>query len=155
MSRTWGFSEIQQIISYLSLTLPIKINVLIFFQLSITEYLVSGNNSISEKNPRDFAAVYSILSETSPTSSCTFSNCKLTGALSVNWYVAPLVNPDGYEYTFTSDRLWRKNRCRDAFSFLQIVYRITIEEIREKLAGEYYYVTLMIRPLLAEQLVCK
>jgi hypothetical protein len=38
-----------------------------------------------------------------------FSNCKLNGVKSVDWYVAPLLNPDGYEYTFTSDRLWRKN----------------------------------------------
>lgn len=30
--------------------------------------------------------------------------------LSVDWYVAPLLNPDGYSFTWTSDRLWRKNR---------------------------------------------
>ena len=28
----------------------------------------------------------------------------------VDWYVVPLVNPDGYEYSHTNDRLWRKNR---------------------------------------------
>ena len=29
---------------------------------------------------------------------------------SVDWYIAPLLNPDGYEFTHTVDRLWRKNR---------------------------------------------
>ena len=29
---------------------------------------------------------------------------------SVDWYIAPILNPDGYEFTHTDDRLWRKNR---------------------------------------------
>ena len=29
---------------------------------------------------------------------------------SVDWYIAPLLNPDGYEYTHIYMRLWRKNR---------------------------------------------
>lgn len=28
----------------------------------------------------------------------------------VDWYVLPVHNPDGYEYTHRTDRLWRKNR---------------------------------------------
>ncbi|XP_066246867.1 carboxypeptidase B-like [Euwallacea similis] len=28
----------------------------------------------------------------------------------IDWYFAPLLNPDGYEYTHSTDRLWRKNR---------------------------------------------
>ena len=30
----------------------------------------------------------------------------------IDFYILPLVNPDGYEYSRTKDRLWRKNRRR-------------------------------------------
>ncbi|KAG7188823.1 hypothetical protein KM043_008431 [Ampulex compressa] len=32
--------------------------------------------------------------------------------LEADYYILPVVNPDGYEYTFMRDRLWRKNRRR-------------------------------------------
>lgn len=39
------------------------------------------------------------------------SGRKLTGLLSqVDVYIVPCLNPDGYEYTFTNNRMWRKNR---------------------------------------------
>ncbi|XP_014230660.1 carboxypeptidase B-like [Trichogramma pretiosum] len=31
--------------------------------------------------------------------------------LQEDYYILPVVNPDGYEYTFRGDRLWRKNRA--------------------------------------------
>lgn len=34
---------------------------------------------------------------------------------SIDWYILPVMNPDGYEYTFKYDRLWRKNRRRNGF----------------------------------------
>jgi murein tripeptide amidase MpaA len=31
--------------------------------------------------------------------------------VSVDWYIIPLLNPDGYEYSHEVDRMWRKNRA--------------------------------------------
>lgn len=28
----------------------------------------------------------------------------------LDWFILPIVNPDGYAYTKTNDRLWRKTR---------------------------------------------
>ena len=33
--------------------------------------------------------------------------------VAVDWYIMPLLNPDGYEYSHTHDRMWRKNRTPD------------------------------------------
>ena len=36
--------------------------------------------------------------------------CDLEAVRAVDWYVAPLLNPDGYEFSHTNNRMWRKNR---------------------------------------------
>lgn len=33
--------------------------------------------------------------------------------LNLDFYIVPVLNPDGYEYTHTRDRMWRKNRSRN------------------------------------------
>lgn len=35
----------------------------------------------------------------------------------VDLYVLPLANPDGYEYSHSGDRMWRKNRRRGSGEF--------------------------------------
>ncbi|KAL6429927.1 hypothetical protein ACFW04_007640 [Cataglyphis niger] len=36
--------------------------------------------------------------------------------LEIDYYIMPVINPDGYEYTFTVDRLWRKNRRKSGYA---------------------------------------
>ncbi|GAB1860577.1 Carboxypeptidase B [Camponotus japonicus] len=36
--------------------------------------------------------------------------------LETDYYIMPVVNADGYEYTFTVDRLWRKNRRKAGYA---------------------------------------
>ncbi|XP_032790383.2 carboxypeptidase A2 [Daphnia magna] len=39
------------------------------------------------------------------------SDAEITAMLDyADWLITPVSNPDGYEYTWTTDRLWRKNR---------------------------------------------
>jgi len=35
---------------------------------------------------------------------------------SYNWFIAPILNPDGYLYTWSNDRFWRKNRAPNSGS---------------------------------------
>lgn len=37
---------------------------------------------------------------------------EITVKLLFNRHIVPILNPDGYEYTHTCDRMWRKNRAR-------------------------------------------
>ncbi|XP_028031436.1 zinc carboxypeptidase-like [Bombyx mandarina] len=36
-------------------------------------------------------------------------------AENIEWHVFPVVNPDGYHYSFTTHRMWRKNRSPESF----------------------------------------
>lgn len=38
-------------------------------------------------------------------------NPERVGGADVDWFIMPVVNPDGYEFSHTGDRLWRKNRA--------------------------------------------
>jgi hypothetical protein len=46
-------------------------------------------------------------------------NYRLVNA--VDWYIVPVLNPDGYEYSHTNDRMWRKTRSSDG-SFMANVF---------------------------------
>ncbi|XP_013170612.1 PREDICTED: zinc carboxypeptidase-like [Papilio xuthus] len=37
-------------------------------------------------------------------------------AQNIEWHIFPVVNPDGYVYTFTTHRMWRKNRSTRNFT---------------------------------------
>ena len=40
----------------------------------------------------------------------SYSMDDLTSILEHNWYIIVSANPDGYQYSHDSDRMWRKNR---------------------------------------------
>ncbi|KAI8439569.1 hypothetical protein MSG28_013299 [Choristoneura fumiferana] len=43
--------------------------------------------------------------------SCNNEGVWLDGAIHAREYILPVMNPDGYEFTHTCDRMWRKNRA--------------------------------------------
>ena len=62
------------------------------------------------------ATVSGILREILDNSNTSFSS--LLSSLDI--FILPLLNPDGYEYSRTKDRLWRKVRIRTGLSGRQI-----------------------------------
>ena len=44
----------------------------------------------------------------------------------IDWYIMPLLNPDGYEYSHTHDRMWRKNRSPEGKIKISISSRFFI-----------------------------
>lgn len=42
------------------------------------------------------------------------SNAKTVAAFNKNYIIVPVVNPDGYAYTWSTNRMWRKNRSRSS-----------------------------------------
>ncbi|KAK3913462.1 Carboxypeptidase B [Frankliniella fusca] len=45
----------------------------------------------------------------------------------LDWYILPVVNPDGYEYTHTKDRFWRKNRGAKRETWLKWLWDLLCE----------------------------
>jgi carboxypeptidase A2 len=43
---------------------------------------------------------------------------------SLDWYILPSANPDGYEYTRSTERMWRKTRSKQKCSILQCCYGV-------------------------------
>ncbi|XP_077547895.1 carboxypeptidase A2-like [Haemaphysalis longicornis] len=52
-----------------------------------------------------------------------------------DWYIFPVINPDGYKYTWTTHRLWRKNRVRNVASLCRGVDANRNFDVRFGLAG--------------------
>lgn len=46
-----------------------------------------------------------------------YTDSDLAALLDFNWYIIVSGNPDGYQYTHTDDRMWRKNRADVGHSF--------------------------------------
>lgn len=44
----------------------------------------------------------------------------------VDWYILPMINADGYEYSHTTDRLWRKSRRASAEfgRYLMLIHKL-------------------------------
>ena len=41
-----------------------------------------------------------------------------------DWFIMPLVNPEGYDYSYNSDRAWIKNRQDNGNSFCPVRYNL-------------------------------
>ncbi len=52
----------------------------------------------------------------------TMNDDKMDLIDNLDWYIIPVANPDGYEYTRVGDRFWRKNRCLN--SYIMAIWRI-------------------------------
>jgi len=52
------------------------------------------------------------------------SNNTTDPRVNVNWYIIPLLNPDGYEYTHQGDRMWRKNRSPPPSGRESLIFKV-------------------------------
>ena len=51
----------------------------------------------------------------------------------LDWYILPVHNPDGYEYTRTDNRMWRKNRYSSVLNNRTVENKTTYSSMNEKL----------------------
>ena len=61
----------------------------------------------------------------------------------LDWYILSIVNPDGYAYTISNDRLWRKTRW---VTYLKLPIRVELAYINALLfehAGIYLISSIM------------
>ncbi|XP_054267516.1 carboxypeptidase B-like [Macrosteles quadrilineatus] len=69
--------------------------------------LLLGKQGIHAREWVTPAAALYILHQVLDNLSSDDANSTFSG---LNYYILPVVNPDGYEYSHTTDRFWRKNR---------------------------------------------
>ncbi|KFD70304.1 hypothetical protein M514_09565 [Trichuris suis] len=68
-----------------------------------------------------------------------------------NFYILPVLNPDGYEYSWTTNRLWRKSRAKNDCTFDTCCYGVDLNKnfpfafeanlnpCRSDYSGPYYF----------------
>lgn len=64
-----------------------------------------------------------------------------------NYIIIPVVNPDGYSYTWTTNRMWRKNRSKSTVPKSNCLGVSSVTHREEKCAQLYLYIHILIRSI--------